>query len=179
MKDLIDRRREQELLRDATSGPDAALVVMIGRRRVGKSFLLAHAFAGRRTISFQGDEQSERQHLDLLAEEAGRTLFGAPSLSFANWDDALTFLGEQARHEPLTVILDEFQWLKAAQPALDSIVQRHWDRWDRDDVPITLVLSGSALTLMERMLEIRSRCCAAGPCSAARRSTSCGPARAT
>jgi AAA+ ATPase superfamily predicted ATPase len=51
------------------------------------------------------------------------------------------------------VILDEFQWLKAAQPALDSIVQRHWDRWDRDAVPITLVLSGSALTLMERMLE--------------------------
>ena len=39
------------------------------------------------------------------------------------------------------MILDEFQWLKAAQPALDSIIQRHWDRWDRDDVPITLVLS--------------------------------------
>jgi len=150
---LIDRRREQELLRDATSGPGAALIVMIGRRRAGKSFLLARTFAGRRTISFQGDEQSERQHLDLLADEAGRALFGAPSLSFATWDAALTFLGEQARREPLTVILDEFQWLKAAQPALDSIVQRHWDRWDRDDLPITLVLSGSALTLMERMLE--------------------------
>ena len=64
--------------------------------------------------------------------------------SFATWDDALTFFGEQARRRPLTVILDEFQWLKAAQPALDSIVQRHWDPWDRDDVPITLVLSGSA-----------------------------------
>ena len=126
---------------------------MVGRRRVGKSFLLARTLGGRRTISFQGDEQSERQHLDLLAEESGRTLFGAPSLSFASWDEALTFLGEQARRESLTVILDEFQWLKAAQPALDSILQRHWDRWDRDDVPITLVLSGSALTLMERMLE--------------------------
>ena len=50
-------------------------------------------------------------------------------------------------------MLDEFQWLKAAQPALDSIIQRHWDGWDRDGVPITLVLSGSALTLMERMLD--------------------------
>lgn len=126
---------------------------MIGRRRVGKSFLLARTFEGRRTISFQGDEQGERQHLDLLAEEAGRALFGSPARAFASWDDALSFLGEQARHAPLTVILDEFQWLKAAQPALDSIIQRHWDRWDRDDVPITLVLSGSALTLMEQMLE--------------------------
>ena len=142
MGELIDRRREQALLRDAASGRGAALIVMIGRRRAGKSFLLARTFAEGRTISFQGDEQSERQHLDLFAEETGRTLFGAPSLSFATWDEALTFLGEQARREPLTVILDEFQWLKAAQPALDSIVQRHWDRWDRDDVPITLVLSG-------------------------------------
>jgi uncharacterized protein len=153
MGQLIDREREQELLRDATSAGRAALIVMIGRRRVGKSFLLARTFAGARTVSFQGDEQDERQHLDLLAQEAGRTLLGSAALTFATWDDALTFLGDQARHEPLTVILDEFQWLKAAQPALDSIVQRHWDRWDRDGVPITLVLSGSALTLMERMLE--------------------------
>jgi uncharacterized protein len=151
--ELIDRKREQRLLRDAVSARPATLIVMIGRRRVGKSFLLAKTFTGRRIVSFQGDEQNERQHLDLLAEEVGRTLLGTASLAFASWDDALTFLGEQARRAPLTVILDEFQWLKAAQPALDSIVQRHWDRWDRDDVPITLVLSGSALTLMEQMLE--------------------------
>lgn len=151
--ELIDRRREQALLRDVVAARKTALIVMIGRRRVGKSFLLARTFAGPRTVSLQGDEQAERQHLDLLAQEAGRTLLGSPSLSFASWDEALAFLGDQAQREPLTVILDEFQWLKAAQPALDSIVQRHWDRWDRDDVPIVLVLSGSALTLMERMLE--------------------------
>lgn len=51
------------------------------------------------------------------------------------------------------MVLDEFQWMKSAQPALDSIIQRHWDAWDRDQVPITLVLSGSALTMMERLLE--------------------------
>jgi uncharacterized protein len=51
------------------------------------------------------------------------------------------------------LILDEFQWLKKAQDALDSILQRHWDRWDRESLPITIVLSGSALTLMENLLE--------------------------
>ena len=149
---LVDREREQRLLRDALSSPPA-LIVLIGRRRVGKSFLLAHTVDGARTVSLQGDEQSERQHLDLLAIEAGRTLLGATSLTFPTWDDALSFLGEQARREPLTVVLDEFQWLKSAQPALDSIIQRHWDAWDREGVPISIVLSGSALTLMERMLD--------------------------
>ena len=152
MRELIDRERERrQMLEAASSSP--ALIVVIGRRRVGKSFLLARTFTDARTVSLQGDEQGERQHLDLLAGEAGRTLLGTDALRFDAWDDALRFFGEQARREPLTVVLDEFQWLKAAQGALDSIIQRHWDEWDRDGLPITLVLSGSALTLMERLLD--------------------------
>jgi AAA+ ATPase superfamily predicted ATPase len=80
-------------------------------------------------------------------------LLGSDALRFGTWDAALSFLGEQARTAPLTIILDEFQWLKHAQPALDSIIQRHWDRWDREALPVTLVLAGSALTLMEQLLE--------------------------
>ncbi len=36
---------------------------------------------------------------------------------------------------------------------MDSIVQRHWDRWQREGTGVTLVLSGSALRLMEGLLE--------------------------
>jgi hypothetical protein len=92
----------------------------------------------------------ESQHLELFAAEAGRVLLGSDALRFGTRDAALSFLGEQARIEPLTIILDEFQWLKHAQPALDSIIQRHWDR---EALPVTLILAGSALTLMEEMLE--------------------------
>ncbi len=152
MRKLIVREREQAQLLDAAAATPS-LIVLIGRRRVGKSFLLAHTMTAQRTVSCQGDEQSERQHLDLLADEAGRTLLGSPMLAFRTWDDALTFFGDQARLAPLTVILDEFQWLKSAQPALDSIIQRHWDQWDRAGIPLTLVLAGSALTMMERLLE--------------------------
>lgn len=149
---MVDREAEVATLRSARA-TSPSLVVLIGRRRVGKSFLLARTLDGDRVVSFQGDEQDEGQHLALLAEEAGRRLIGSAALSFPTWDAALTFFGEQARREPLTVVLDEFQWLKSAQPALDSIIQRHWDSWERDGIPITLVLSGSALTMMERLLE--------------------------
>jgi uncharacterized protein len=152
MRTMVDRVQEQHLLRDATRSMPA-LIVLMGRRRVGKSFLLERTFDGDRVVSFQGDEQDEAQHLDLFAAEAGRTLLGSDALRFGDWDAALAFIGEQARIGPLTVILDEFQWLKRAQSALDSIIQRHWDRWDRAGLPVTLVLSGSALTLMENMLE--------------------------
>ncbi len=153
MRELIGRREEAAALRDAASSVPS-LVVVIGRRRVGKSFLLAHTLTGSRVVSFQGDEQPERQQLSLLADEASRVLLGSAGFAFESWDQALRLFGEQAAREPLTLILDEFQWMKSAQPALDSIIQRHWDAWERQGVQITLVLSGSALTLMEELLEV-------------------------
>ncbi|HEU4905143.1 MAG TPA: ATP-binding protein, partial [Solirubrobacterales bacterium] len=152
MQQLIGRKDEQRRLIEAADNPPQ-LVVIRGRRRVGKSFLIHCSFGDRRQISLQADEQEESGHLKLLAEEVGRALPGAPPLRFDDWDEALRFLGAEAEREPLVLVLDEFQWLLHAQPALDSIIQRHWDRWQRASTPLTLVLSGSALSLMEGLLD--------------------------
>lgn len=149
---LIDRVDERRRLVEAADRAPQ-LVVIRGRRRVGKSFLIHRSLEGRRQISLQADEQEEGGHLELLAEETARLLPGAPPLRFASWDEALRFLAAEAEREPLVLVLDEFQWLLQAQPALDSIVQRHWDRWQRSSTPITLILSGSALSLMEGLLD--------------------------
>jgi hypothetical protein len=148
---LIDRKRELTRLREAIADPPQ-LVVLRGRRRIGKSFLLTHALGRSRGIFFQADEQNERSHLDLLAREVSSLSGPRLPLRFDSWDAALEAIGELAREVPLAIVLDEFQWLLAAQPSLESIVQRHWDRWQRDRVPVTLILSGSALRLMEELL---------------------------
>jgi len=150
-RELVDRRHEAELLRQAHAGPPS-LVIVMGRRRVGKSFLLARVLTDERVVSFQADEQDQRGHLDLLAAEASRLLPGSPPLRFGDWDEALLFFAAQAEQRQVTLILDEFQHLCSAQPALPSIIQRHWDRWQRDELPLTLVLSGSALSFMEGLL---------------------------
>jgi AAA+ ATPase superfamily predicted ATPase len=151
VQELIDRDEQRARLVDAADNPPQ-LVVLRGRRRIGKSFLIDRALAGRRVISFQADEQPERGHLDVLAREAARLLPGRPPLNFSDWEAAMGFFAAQAEQQSLTVVLDEFQWLVQAQPALPSILQRHWDRWQRASTPVTLILSGSALTLMEELL---------------------------
>lgn len=148
---IVNRERElAELTRLAADPP--ALVVLRGRRRVGKSHLLQAAFPPERLISFQADEQSEAGQLALLAREAARLLPGSPPLMFASWADALEFFAGQSRQGPLVVVLDEFQYLCASQPALPSFLQRAWDGWQRSRLPILLVLSGSAITFMEGLL---------------------------
>jgi uncharacterized protein len=147
---MIGRQDELERLRSAAAEAPQ-LVVMRGRRRVGKSYLLDRSFAEQRLVYFQADEGEVRGHLDFLAAELGR-LVNAP-VAFGDWNEALSSLDEQARRQPLVVVLDEFQWMLQAEPLLDSIVIRHFDRWERARIPITLVISGSALTMMEQLLE--------------------------
>lgn len=149
--ELIDRKAELGRLREAiASAPQ--LVILRGRRRVGKSFLLTHAIGRNRGVFFQADEQGEQAHLDMFAREVGRLLGPRVPLRFESWDEALATVGDLAREAPLAIVLDEVQWLIAAQPSLESILQRHWDEWQRDRVPLTLILSGSALRLMENLL---------------------------
>lgn len=149
---FVDRDRELAQLRELAFAAAPSLIVVRGRRRIGKSALLREAMPSGRVVSFQADEQDERTQLDLLAREAARLLPGQPPLAFDDWDAALSFLGAQAEEAPLVVILDEFQYACASQPALPSIIQRHWDTWDGAGRSITLVLSGSALTFMDGLL---------------------------
>jgi uncharacterized protein len=147
---VIDRESERKrLLAAAEEAPQ--LVVMRGRRRVGKSFLIDHAYRDRRLLYYQADEGSEQAHLQLLAEECER-LSGAPVV-FSDWEAALRYLPTLTEHGPLIVALDEFQWMYHARPTLPSTIMRHYDHWQRRRIPIAMIISGSALSLMEQLVE--------------------------
>ncbi|MDE3078129.1 MAG: ATP-binding protein, partial [Chloroflexota bacterium] len=88
--EFVDRNREVAQLRSLQAAPPS-LAIIRGRRRVGKSSLLSAALQGPRVVSFQADEQPVSGQLTLLAAEAARLLPGAPTISFAGWEEALRF----------------------------------------------------------------------------------------
>jgi uncharacterized protein len=150
---IVDRERELRQLRSIAAAPPA-LVVLRGRRRVGKSFLLRVALPGERLVSYQAEENPQPLQLEVFAAECARLIPGAPELRFANWDDALAFIEAQAREQgPLTVVIDEFQRVAAREESIESKIQNAWDRWDHENVPIALVLSGSALSFMAGLFQ--------------------------
>lgn len=148
---IIDREREIAQLQALAASPPG-LVILSGRRRVGKSFLLRVGLTGDRVVHFQAEEQPLLLQLAAFARECADLVAGAP-LAFGSWEDAFTFLDGQANSTgALVVVLDEFQYLAARDPGLVSAVQKWWDRWDHENTPIVLVLSGSALTFMAGLL---------------------------
>ena len=103
---FVNRERELAALEVVWRASGAQLVTVWGRRRVGKSTLLAHFAAGKRAVYLYGTRLAER---DLLAGFAAQVadalddpyLRTAP---FPSWEAALTYLGRRARAERLLVI---------------------------------------------------------------------------
>lgn len=131
------------------------LVVVWGRRRVGKTFLVSHFVQRKRAVFFGATEQAESVELARLSEAVARDL-GAQALDlagggFASWEAALRFLAAFARNEPLAVVLDEVPYLARSTPGLASVVQVVWDHLS-PGTKLLLVLTGSPVRTIESML---------------------------
>lgn len=155
---LLDRSVELRRLGQAWGAARAGapqLVVVWGRRRVGKTFLLAHFVRDRRAVFFGATEQSEAVELARLAAAVRRDLGDrVGDLSgggFQTWEAALRFFAALAAREPLAVVLDEVPYLMASTPGFASIVQAVWDHLGRG-TKLMLVLTGSAITTIEAMI---------------------------
>jgi hypothetical protein len=131
------------------------LVVVWGRRRVGKTFLLAHFVRGKRSVFYGATEQAERIELARLAEaireQLGERTFDLVGGAFASWEAALRALAALAAEEPLVVVLDEVPYLTRSTKGFASIVQMVWDH-AMPGTRLMLVLTGSAIGTIEGML---------------------------
>jgi AAA+ ATPase superfamily predicted ATPase len=129
-------------------------VLVYGRRRIGKSFLLEQFAADKPTVFYQATQQAEEVELEAFTNAVQPTVGGEylpPGYHFPSWDVALTFLAERHRGaHRLLVILDEFPYLAASTKGLPSVVQRWWDQHGRQS-NIMLVLCGSEQRFMEEL----------------------------
>lgn len=140
MKRLFDRE-----------GQGVALVY--GRRRVGKSELVKQSlrdFSGM-SIYYECKQTTEPNNVESLSMIVS-DLFGYPSLSFRDMEDAIGFLFEKSVEAPIVLVLDEYPYLREAVRGLDSILQSLVDRY-REASLLKLVLCGSYIEVMKSLLE--------------------------
>ena len=155
---LVGRQADLQSLEELwgkSHGGEPQLAVVWGRRRVGKTFLLAHFARRRRSVFFGATQQSETIELARLADAVRRALgdrlgdLAGPT--FSSWEAALRFFAAAAAEEPLLLVLDEVPYLLASTPGFASIVQAVWDHL-RPGTKLLLVLTGSAVGVIERLL---------------------------
>lgn len=156
---FIGRNHELASLREELGRERPSLLIVYGRRRVGKSTLLAQATADCDTIFYQATQVLGSMNLDLLKEEVSRALDSPDPLldGIEHWEALLTYITRLAtKRSGLTLVLDEFPYLCETVEALPSIVQKVFDNLSQHDVPFNLVLCGSQIAFMEELLGERN-----------------------
>lgn len=147
---FLNRTDELQLLERRLAGDRAELLVVYGRRRVGKTELLTQVGAGARTLYYEAtDSVAVDQLADLTAElarAADDPVLAAQPLT--NWDAALAAIAQYVGARRTLVVLDEFQLLAKQSPELESVLSRWW-RTTGSKLPVVLVLAGSELSFFE------------------------------
>ncbi|MBI4676630.1 MAG: AAA family ATPase [Elusimicrobia bacterium] len=140
----MNRQRELAVLgRLPASG---GLVVIYGRRRVGKTRLLVEWLARRRGLYAQAIEGNAHLQLDQIFQDARSGIEAA--VAPRTWDDFFAILDHQRKR--VVLCIDEFPYLVQADPTLPSRLQRWWDH--RSNKNLLLVLCGSSRRMMQSAL---------------------------
>lgn len=150
---LTGRQAEQAILHKAFESGEPEMVAIIGRRRVGKTFLVRSVYAGK--IDFEitgvqnGNLRAQLQHFtDRLNYHARPILpFKPPQ----NWQEAfqmlIVYLENLGKQEKQVVFLDEFPWLAGRKSDFLRTFGLFWNSWASQQ-NIVVVICGSAASWM-------------------------------
>lgn len=150
---FVGREKELETLSRLADDDEFRMIVVYGRRRIGKTRLLLEFGKTRRTLSFTAEEASDQTNLRNFST-AVRQFFGDPDTwgVFPGWEGAFDYIAQKAsedREHPILIVFDEFPYAAEAQPSLPSILQVAIDhKFLKTNA--TLVLCGSNEGFMER-----------------------------
>ncbi len=145
---FVDRENETKRLKRVLSqeGP-AQLVIIYGRRRLGKSTLIRHVLTDN-DIYFMADQTEQSQQLALLAKTIGTKIHDFDKVVYPDWETLIVSLAHRATNR-FTLCLDEFPYLVKSTPSLPSILQRHIDS---KQLPFNVIICGSSQQMMQGLV---------------------------
>ena len=144
---FYDRQNELKRLNERYVSQTAQLLVIYGRRRVGKTALLKKFIENKPHIYYLADLSSEKEQLESFSERiqmysGDRSLINNP---FSSWGALFAYLGNLAQKSRLVVVIDEYQYLHTSNKAISSLLQKSWDEYLKDHKIYSFNLSRSTL----------------------------------
>ncbi len=134
------------------SSESGKMIVMTGRRRVGKTLLALEFSKNYRYLYLFISKKSELLLCQEFLDEIKKT-FDVPVIGhISSFKDIFALLLEISKKEPFTLIIDEFQEFYNINPSIFSDVQRLWDL-NKSQCRLNLIFIGSVYTLMNRIFQ--------------------------
>jgi len=150
---FYDREAEMAALKryEALSSENAQMIVMTGRRRIGKTTLIKHSFTSIPFLYFFVGKKSEHLLCQELVEIV-RDVLNEDIGDFTSFRRLFEAIMSISKRKNFTLVLDEFQNLKIAGEAIFSDIQNVWDS-NKEDSRINLVICGSIYSRMKKIFD--------------------------
>jgi AAA+ ATPase superfamily predicted ATPase len=153
MKPFVGRERELQRLEELSRSGRACLVVIKGRRRIGKSRLVEEFGKDKVFLPFSGlapvkgiTAQDQR---DAFARQLA-ALFHLPPFTIADWSDAFAHLSRHLTTKPTVILLDEISWMGSKDPTFTPKLKVWWDLILQTHPSVMLILCGSVSTWIDQ-----------------------------
>ena len=154
---MVGRIKEQRRLRELYDSEESEFVVVYGRRRIGKTYLVRETFDGEFAFCHSGLARSgmmkQLQQFRSSLKEFGHE--NCPRLT--NWIDAFDELKVAVKNCELVrkvVFIDEMPWMDTPKSGFVSALENFWNGWASARKDILLVVCGSATSwIIEKVLK--------------------------
>ena len=154
---LIGRERECEELKWAYESKRSELVILYGRRRIGKTFLVRRFFNDRYSFYFVGAHRQKKSvqlqnFREMLIRYSGDNTL--PQLT--HWHEAFLHLEaylERCKDQRKVLFFDEMPWADTQGSEFVDELEYFWSNWVQQRDDIVLIACGSATSWMKDKLE--------------------------
>ncbi len=156
MESIVGRKDEIRILTDALHSPEAELVAMYGRRRVGKTFLIRSVYAEHMLFEFSGiheaDQEGQLLNFSLALMKASGSVIQPATPG--GWIEAFHilqgYLSTKLSHRKSVIFFDEFPWINTPRSGFVEAFGHFWNMWASRQKNLVVVICGSAAAWMIR-----------------------------
>ena len=108
MSKFIDREQEMETLVEEYNREGSSLVIMYGRRRVGKTTLISEFIKGKNALFFLASQESEAQNRNLFKEKAAEFIDSdlLRNATVSDWDTIFKAIIETKFETKPIIVID-------------------------------------------------------------------------
>jgi uncharacterized protein len=154
---IIGRKKEMETLEEALTSNEAEMVAILGRRRVGKTFLVSAVYEKHIVFELSGTQNSKtrKQLKNFRNELLGFSGSKLPIEIPEDWLSAFQLLKQYLKtldtHQKKVLFFDEVPWLSGHKSGFLEALGYFWNSWaSRQN--LVVVICGSASSWMIRRI---------------------------
>lgn len=151
---FIGREKELKFLNNKYEEDNGQLVVLYGRRRVGKTETLREFCKDKPHIFFSCTQTTDRVQLYKFSRQLLKENIPAKNYiaEFSDWEKAFcAVLDLPYGDKKKLIVIDEFPYMCKGNKSIPSILQNLWDAELRD-ANVMIILCGSAMSFIEKEL---------------------------